>query len=201
MPSVVRHRCLPATPRLGGALGGQERGVPQQVTSAVVSRAQASAAKSSRYSPNDSRPLAGSRCRWGRGAGHRRRSTSAWAGTGGSRRTGARCPPPRWSPPGPRVRRWRRSRARSGWRPPAPIAPSEAIAAATYSATNSSRTIPPASGTVVPDSSVTGPIGNRAAPVARATAVTPNVTASANTTIAAYFTLRTRARPAGTASR
>ncbi len=61
-----------------------------------------------------------------------------------------------------------------------PIAPSEDIAVATYSATNSSRTIPPASDTVVPDSSVTGPMGNRAAPVARATAVTPNVTASAN---------------------
>ena len=82
-----------------------------------------------------------------------------------------------------------------------PIAPSEDIAAVTYRATSSSRVIPAASVTVVPDSSVTGPMGNRAAPVARATAVTPNETASANTTITAYFTVRTRALPAGTANR
>ena len=82
-----------------------------------------------------------------------------------------------------------------------PIAPSEAIAAATYSATNSRRSIASAIGTVVPDSSVTGPTGNRAAPVARPTAATTNVTATANITIAAYFTVSRRTRPAGTASR
>ena len=78
--------------------------------------------------------------------------------------------------------------------------PSVAIAAATYSETNTSRSIASASGTVVPDSSVTGPIGNKAAPVARATPATRKVTASANTTIVAYFTLSRRTRPAGTAS-
>ena len=61
--------------------------------------------------------------------------------------------------------------------------------------------MPSASGTVVPDSSVTGPIGNSTAPTARATPVTTNVTASANTTITAYLTTSSRVRPAGTASR
>src|SRR5262249_2530208 len=45
-----------------------------------------------------------------------------------------------------------------------PIAPSMAIAADTYSTTNSSRSRPSPSGTVVPDSSVTGPTGNSATP-------------------------------------
>ncbi len=43
-----------------------------------------------------------------------------------------------------------------------PIAPSAAIAAATYNVTNSSRSSPSASGTVAPDSRVTGPTGNSA---------------------------------------
>ena len=61
--------------------------------------------------------------------------------------------------------------------------------------------MPSASDTVVPDSRVTGPIGNSAAPVARATAATSKVTASPNTTIAANLTPSSRVRPAGTASR
>ena len=59
--------------------------------------------------------------------------------------------------------------------------------------------MPSASGTVVLDSSVTGPIGNRARPRPGGHAdVTTNVTASANTTITAYLTASSRVtRPAG----
>src|SRR5262249_6600261 len=51
-----------------------------------------------------------------------------------------------------------------------PIAPSAAIAAAMYPATNSSRSSPAASGIVVPDSSATGLSGNKIAPSITATA-------------------------------
>ena len=60
--------------------------------------------------------------------------------------------------------------------------------------------MPLASGTVLPDSRVTGPSGNRAAPVASATPVTRNVAASPKVTMAAYFTVSSRARPAGMVS-
>ena len=61
--------------------------------------------------------------------------------------------------------------------------------------------MPSASETVVPDSRVTGPMGNKMTPTTRATAATSNVTARANTTIEAYLTASRRVRPDGTASR
>ena len=76
-----------------------------------------------------------------------------------------------------------------------PIAPSDAIAAATYKVTNSSRSRPSGSETVVPDSSVTGPTGNSAAPATRATADTTNVAHNPNVTIAPSFTASSRVRP------
>src|SRR5580704_3775919 len=82
-----------------------------------------------------------------------------------------------------------------------PIAPSAAIAAQTYSVTNSTRTSPAPSDTVVPDSSVTGPTGNRITPTISATTEAMNVATIAHTTIARYFTASSRVRPAGTASR
>ena len=53
-----------------------------------------------------------------------------------------------------------------------PMAPSAAIAAATYNVTNTSLSSPSASGTVLPDSRVTGPTGNRPTPTASDTADT-----------------------------
>src|SRR5215468_3180135 len=82
-----------------------------------------------------------------------------------------------------------------------PIAPSAAMAAATYRVTKSTRSSPCPSGTVFPDSSVTGPIGNSAAPVASEAATTTQQADSPNTTIAAYLAASSRARPAGTVSR
>src|SRR5215472_11947210 len=82
-----------------------------------------------------------------------------------------------------------------------PIAPSMAMAADTYNTTNSSRSSPSESGTVVPDSRVTGPTGNSATPMISADAATSRHEISENTTIAAYLTLSSRARPAGTTSR
>src|SRR5262249_49008848 len=82
-----------------------------------------------------------------------------------------------------------------------PIAPSMAMAADTYSTTNSSRSSPSASGTVVPDSRVTGPTGNSATPMISAVAATSRQETTENTTIAAYLTLSSRDRPAGTTSR
>src|ERR1035441_2620358 len=82
-----------------------------------------------------------------------------------------------------------------------PIAPSAAIAAATYSVTNSSRSSPSASGTVVPDSRVTGPTGNRTTPRIKDTTETSRHDASPKITIAAYLTDSSLARPAGTVSR
>src|SRR6266851_3699591 len=79
-----------------------------------------------------------------------------------------------------------------------PIAPSPAIAAATKSVTNSTRSSPVASETVVPDSSVTGPTGKRATPVIRAAAVTTAVAHKPNTAIATYLIIRSLVRPAGT---
>src|SRR6266496_5088116 len=67
-----------------------------------------------------------------------------------------------------------------------PMAPSAAIAAATYKVTNTSRSSPSGSETVLPDSSVTGPTGNITAPATRATAETMNVALSPNVTIAPY---------------
>src|SRR6266516_2382858 len=82
-----------------------------------------------------------------------------------------------------------------------PMAPSAAMAAATYRVTKSTRSSPCPSGTVFPDSSVTGPIGNSAAPVASDAATTTQQADSPNTTIAAYLAASSRARPAGTVSR
>src|SRR5215813_13000087 len=82
-----------------------------------------------------------------------------------------------------------------------PMAPSAAMAAATYSVTNSTRSSPCPSGTVFPDSSVTGPIGNSAAPVASEAATTTQQADSPNTTIATYLAASSRVRPAGTVSR
>src|SRR3984885_7504824 len=82
-----------------------------------------------------------------------------------------------------------------------PIAPSAAIAAATYKVTNSSRSRPSGSETVVPDSRVTGPTGNSAAPTTRATADTMNVAQRPNVTNRLNSPASSRARPAGTASR
>ena len=82
-----------------------------------------------------------------------------------------------------------------------PMAPSAAIAAATYNVTNSSRSSPAASETVVPDSSVTGPTGNSTEPAASATAETMNVAHRPNVTITPYLTASSRVRPACTASR
>ncbi len=82
-----------------------------------------------------------------------------------------------------------------------PIAPAAAIAAHTYSVTRSTRHRPSARETVFPDSRVTGPCGNSATPVISATTETMTVAATANTTIARYFTTSSLVRPAGTASR
>src|SRR5215472_4848855 len=82
-----------------------------------------------------------------------------------------------------------------------PMAPSAAMAAATYSVTNSSRSSPSASGTVVPESSVTGPTGNSAAPSASETPATITQAASPKMTTATYLTPSSLVRPAGTASR
>src|SRR6478672_2447733 len=82
-----------------------------------------------------------------------------------------------------------------------PMAPSAAMAAATYRVTKSTRRSPCPSGTVFPDSSVTGPIGNSAAPVASEAATTTQQADSPYTTIAAYLAASSRARPAGTVSR
>src|SRR5215467_13485916 len=82
-----------------------------------------------------------------------------------------------------------------------PMAPSAAMAAATYRVTKSTRSSPSPSGTVFPDSSVTGPIGNSAAPVAREAATTTQQADSPNTTIDTYLAASSRARPAGTVSR
>ncbi len=82
-----------------------------------------------------------------------------------------------------------------------PIAPSAAIAALTYRLTKNSRSSPSASGTVAPDSSVTGPTGKNTAPTTSAVADTMNVAHSPNVTITPNFTASSRVRPAGTASR
>ena len=82
-----------------------------------------------------------------------------------------------------------------------PMAPSAAIAAPTYKVTKNSRSSPSASDTVVPDSSVTGPIGKNTAPTISAIADTMNVAHSPNVTITRNFTASSRVRPAGTASR
>ena len=54
---------------------------------------------------------------------------------------------------------------------------------------------------MVPDSSVTGPTGNRIAPMIRDTADTSRHAASPKITTAAYLTDSSRVRPAGTVSR
>ena len=82
-----------------------------------------------------------------------------------------------------------------------PMAPSAAMAAATYKVTNSTRSSPEASDTVAPDSRVTGPTGNSTAPTTSAVADTITVAHSPNTAMAANFTPSSRVRPAGTASR
>src|SRR5215831_18309803 len=82
-----------------------------------------------------------------------------------------------------------------------PMAPSAAMAAATYRVTKSTRSSPSPSGMVSPDSSVTGPIGNSAAPVASAAATTTQQADSPNTTIVTYLAASSRVRPAGTVSR
>src|SRR5262249_20488652 len=82
-----------------------------------------------------------------------------------------------------------------------PMAPSAAMAVATYRVTKSTRSSPSPSGTVFPESSVTGPIGNSAAPVASADATTTQQAASPNATIATYLAASSRVRPAGTVSR
>src|SRR5712691_7419005 len=82
-----------------------------------------------------------------------------------------------------------------------PIAASAAIAAATYRATNASRSSPAPSEMVVPDSSVTGPIGNSAAPTASAATVTIAQAARQKMTSAVYLIPSSLVRPAGTVSR
>jgi hypothetical protein len=82
-----------------------------------------------------------------------------------------------------------------------PIAPSAAIAAATYRTTSSSRTRPAPRLTVFPDSSVTGPTGNRIAPAISAATATVAHAARPKMTTAAYLTVSSRVRPAGTARR
>ena len=76
-----------------------------------------------------------------------------------------------------------------------PIAPTAAVAAQIYSVTSSTRTSPAVSETVVPDSSVTGPTGNRTTPASSATTETANTAATANATIARYFTASSRVHP------
>ena len=82
-----------------------------------------------------------------------------------------------------------------------PIAPSAAIAAATYRVTNSTRSRPSASGTVVPDSSVTGPTGNRVTPQISETAEISAAAHRPNAATDRYLTPSSLVRPAGTASR
>src|SRR5436189_2324570 len=82
-----------------------------------------------------------------------------------------------------------------------PIAPSMAMAAVTKRTTNSRRSSPSDNGTVVPDSSVTGPTGNSATPMISADAATRRQATRANSTTATYLTLSSLARPAGTTSR
>ena len=54
---------------------------------------------------------------------------------------------------------------------------------------------------VVPDSRVTGPAPNAAAPTTRETAATTSAPAMQNARSATYFTPSSRVRPAGTVSR
>ena len=54
---------------------------------------------------------------------------------------------------------------------------------------------------MVPDSSVTGPTGNRIAPTISAATATSAHAARQKITTAAYLTPSSRVRPAGTASR
>src|SRR5215472_9616702 len=82
-----------------------------------------------------------------------------------------------------------------------PMAPSAAMAPATYSVTKSTRSSPCPRDTVFPDSRVTGPIGNSAAPVASAAATTTKHALRPKITIEAYLTASSRVRPAGTVSR
>src|SRR5712691_4050955 len=81
-----------------------------------------------------------------------------------------------------------------------PIAASEASAAATYRATNASRSRPAPSEIVSPDSSVTGPTGNSAAPMISAATVTTAHAARQKMTSAVYLTASSLVRPAGIAS-
>src|SRR6266568_9052528 len=82
-----------------------------------------------------------------------------------------------------------------------PIAASAAIAAATYRATNASRSKPAPTEMVVPDSSVTGPTGNSAAPISSAATVTTAHAARQKITSAAYLIPSSLVRPAGITSR
>ena len=61
--------------------------------------------------------------------------------------------------------------------------------------------MPAPSETVVPDSSVTGPVWNKISPMISDTTVISRHAARLNTAIAAYLTLSSLVRPAGTVSR
>src|SRR5215472_14409867 len=67
-------------------------------------------------------------------------------------------------------------------------------------ATASTRSTPEPSGTVVPDSSVTGPVWNSTSPMISESTVTSRQVARLNTQTAAYLTASSRLRPAGTVS-
>src|SRR6266487_2718502 len=82
-----------------------------------------------------------------------------------------------------------------------PIAASAAIAAVTYRATSASRSKPAPIEMVVPESSVTGPTGNSAAPVTSAATVTTAHAARQKITSAVYLIPSSLVRPAGMVSR
>src|SRR5579875_1302263 len=199
---------IPATALCGssssasGAAGtAAARGASQLVTSAVVKRAHANEVKSSAYTANESRPCSivavsmGTRSRESNES-HQCVGRYGWitANCGTVSATSLATTMIATAAIAP-------IECSVSVEIASPIAPRAAIAAATYKVTNSSRTSPAASGTVVPDSSVTGPTGNRATPVSSAAAVTTNVAARPKVTIAAYLAASSRVRPAGTASR